>query len=114
MRRAGAGIRSLAEPFLDTTPDFAEIVLAILGVATKPENRFIMERTARGRADAEAKRVKFGRKPERSFERVRQRGSGNPAPPFANFTRSVSVEPIFCESAVEQELIVSVSAVTVI
>ena len=31
MQRAGAGIRSLAEPFLDTTSDFAEIVFAILG-----------------------------------------------------------------------------------
>jgi hypothetical protein len=26
MQRAGAGIRSLAEPFLDTTSDFAEIM----------------------------------------------------------------------------------------
>jgi hypothetical protein len=33
MQRAGAGIRSLAEPFLDTTSDFAEIIFAILGVA---------------------------------------------------------------------------------
>ena len=33
MHRAGAGIRSLAEPYLDTTSDFAEIVFAILGVA---------------------------------------------------------------------------------
>src|SRR6516165_7524417 len=32
MQRTGAGIRSLAEPYLDTTSDFAEIVLAILGV----------------------------------------------------------------------------------
>jgi hypothetical protein len=32
MQRAGAGIRSLAEPFLDTTSDFAEIIFAILGV----------------------------------------------------------------------------------
>src|SRR3954454_21737761 len=30
MQRAGAGIRSLAEPYLDTTSDFAEIVFAIL------------------------------------------------------------------------------------
>jgi DNA invertase Pin-like site-specific DNA recombinase len=35
MQRAGAGIRSLAEPFPDTTSDFAEIVFAILGVAAK-------------------------------------------------------------------------------
>jgi DNA invertase Pin-like site-specific DNA recombinase len=63
MQRAGAGIRSLAEPFLDTTSDFAEIVFAILGVAAKLERRRIFERTARGRADAKAKGVKFGRKP---------------------------------------------------
>jgi DNA invertase Pin-like site-specific DNA recombinase len=57
MQRAGAGIRSLAEPFLDTTSDFAEIIFAILGVAAK------LERAARGRADAKEKGVKFGRKP---------------------------------------------------
>ncbi len=50
MQRAGAGIRSLAEPFLDTTSDFAEIIFAILGVAAKLERRRILERTARGRA----------------------------------------------------------------
>jgi DNA invertase Pin-like site-specific DNA recombinase len=63
MQLAGAGIRSLAEPYLDTTSDFAEIVLAILGVAAKLERRRILERTARGRADAKANGVKFGRKP---------------------------------------------------
>jgi hypothetical protein len=42
------GIRSLAEPFLDTTSDFAEIVFAILGVAAKLEHRRIKERTVRG------------------------------------------------------------------
>src|SRR3954469_20232252 len=52
MQRAGAGIRSLAEPFLDTASDFAEIIFAILGVAAKLERRRILERTARGRADA--------------------------------------------------------------
>jgi hypothetical protein len=63
MQRAGAGIRSLAEPYLDTTSDFAEIVFAILGLAAKLERRRILERTARGRADAKAKGIKFGRKP---------------------------------------------------
>ena len=47
----------------DTTSDFAEIVFAILGVAAKLERRRILERTARGRADAKANGVKFGRKP---------------------------------------------------
>jgi DNA invertase Pin-like site-specific DNA recombinase len=63
MQRAGAGLRSLAEPVLDTTGDFAELVLAMLCVAAKLERRRIAERTARGRADAKAKGVKFGRKP---------------------------------------------------
>src|ERR671912_21840 len=55
MQRAGAGLRSLAEPVVDTTSDFAEVVLAMLGVAAKLERRRIIERTARGRADARAK-----------------------------------------------------------
>jgi DNA invertase Pin-like site-specific DNA recombinase len=63
MQRAGAGLRSLAEPVVDTTSDFAELVLAMLGVAAKLERRRIAERTARGRADAKAKGVKFRRKP---------------------------------------------------
>jgi hypothetical protein len=49
MRCAGAGIRSLAEPYLDTTSDFAEVVLAILFVPAKLKRRRILERTARGR-----------------------------------------------------------------
>lgn len=43
--------------------DFAELVLAMLGVAARLERRRIMERTARGRPDAKAKGVVFGRKP---------------------------------------------------
>jgi DNA invertase Pin-like site-specific DNA recombinase len=57
MQRAGAGLRSLTEPVVDTTSDFAELVRAMLGVAPKPERRRIIERTARGRADAKAQAV---------------------------------------------------------
>jgi hypothetical protein len=32
------GLRSLAEPVVDTTSDFAELVLAMLGVAPRDEN----------------------------------------------------------------------------
>src|SRR5207245_10863882 len=63
MQRAGAGLRSIAEPVVDTTSDFAELVLAMLGVAAKLERRRIAERTARGRADGKEKGVKFRRKP---------------------------------------------------
>src|SRR6201994_252343 len=72
MQKAGAGIRSLAEPFLDTTSDFAEIVFAILGVAAKLERRRILERTARGPTDAKAKGIKFGRKPKLTAHQQRE------------------------------------------
>src|SRR5271155_2754492 len=35
MQRAGAGLRSIAEPVVDAPSDFAEPVLAMLGVAAK-------------------------------------------------------------------------------
>jgi hypothetical protein len=35
LQKAGAGLRSLAEPVVDTTSDFAELVLAMLGVGDK-------------------------------------------------------------------------------
>jgi DNA invertase Pin-like site-specific DNA recombinase len=77
MQRAGAGIRSLAEPFLDTTSDFAEIIFAILGVAAKLERRRILERTARGRADANEKGVKFGRKPTLTLRQQKEAASAS-------------------------------------
>jgi DNA invertase Pin-like site-specific DNA recombinase len=72
LQKAGAGLRSLAEPVVDTTSDFAELVLAMLGVAAKLERRRIKERTARGRADAKAKGVKFGRKPKLTPHQARE------------------------------------------
>src|SRR5215471_10354770 len=62
MQRAGAGIRPLAESYLDTTCDFAEIVFAILGVAAK-WSAVASSNAPRARADAKANGVKFGRKP---------------------------------------------------
>jgi DNA invertase Pin-like site-specific DNA recombinase len=72
LQKAGAGLRSLAEPVVDTTSDFAELVLAMLGVAAKLERRRIKERTARGRADAKANGVKFWRKPKLTQHQKRE------------------------------------------
>ena len=92
MQRAGAGLRSLAEPVLDTTSDFAELVLAMLGVAAKLERRRIMERTARGRADAKAKGVKFGRKPNLTPHQQREaRAARRTARRSAAIARSYNV-----------------------
>jgi DNA invertase Pin-like site-specific DNA recombinase len=80
MQRAGAGNRSLAEPYLDTTSDFAEIVFAILGVAAKLERRRILERTAEGRSRAKAQGTHMGRPPaltpEQRKEATRRRAQG--------------------------------------
>ena len=69
---AGAGLKSIAEPIVDTTSDFAEVVLAILGVAAKLERRRIKDRTERGRADARSKGVIFGRKPKLTPHQIRE------------------------------------------
>lgn len=61
MQKAGAALRSLAEPLVDTTSEFSDLVLAVLGLAAKFERRRMLERTARGRALALASGVKFGR-----------------------------------------------------
>jgi DNA invertase Pin-like site-specific DNA recombinase len=72
MQRASAGLRSIAEPIVDTTSDFAELVLAMLGIAAKLERQRIAERTARSRADAKAKGVRFGRKPKLTSHQQRE------------------------------------------
>ncbi len=72
LQKAGVGLRSIAEPIVDTTSDFAELVLAMLGVAAKLERRRIKERTERGRSDAKAKGVKFGRKPKLTQHQQRE------------------------------------------
>lgn len=72
IQQAGAGLRSLAAPVLDTTGDFAELVLAMLGVAAKLERRRLADRTARGRADAKAAEVKFDRKPSLTLHQQRE------------------------------------------
>jgi DNA invertase Pin-like site-specific DNA recombinase len=71
-QRTGAGLRSIAELVVYTTSDFAEAVLAMLGVAAKLERRQIIERTSRGRADARAKGVVFGRKPKLTPHQMRE------------------------------------------
>jgi DNA invertase Pin-like site-specific DNA recombinase len=62
------------EPVVFTTSDFAELVLAMLGVAARLERSRIMERTARGRPDAKAKGVRFGRKPTLTPHQQRSTG----------------------------------------
>jgi DNA invertase Pin-like site-specific DNA recombinase len=63
MQRAGAGLRSLAEPVVDTVRHL-RTGACHGGVSAKLERRGVVERTVRGRVDAKAKGVQFGRKPK--------------------------------------------------
>ncbi len=47
---------------VDTTSQFAEVIIAVLGVAASYERHRITERTAAGRVQAKALGVKFGRR----------------------------------------------------
>lgn len=39
MKLAGVGLKSLAEPVIDTTSEFSDIVLAVLGLAARLEHK---------------------------------------------------------------------------
>ncbi|MGX5805096.1 recombinase family protein [Bradyrhizobium sp. Arg314] len=65
---AGAALRLLDEPFVDTTSEISDLLLFLLGWAAKWQRRRILENTASGRARAKARGVKFGRKPKLSMQ----------------------------------------------
>src|SRR3546814_14347390 len=64
VKEAGAGFRSIAEPMVDTTSQFAEAVIAVLGIAASYERPRTTARTAAGRVQAKARRGTFGRRPD--------------------------------------------------
>ena len=95
LEKAGAGLRSIAEPLIDTTSDFKELILAIFGIAAKLERRRIIDRTTRGRADAKAKGLKFGRKPKltphQKAEAIKRRDKDGET--LRSIARSYNVSP---------------------
>ncbi|MBN3848828.1 recombinase family protein [Paraburkholderia sp. Ac-20342] len=64
IRDVGAGLRSLAEPWADTTTPGGRMVLTVFGGMAEFERSLIVERTSTGRAAAKAHGTKFGRKPK--------------------------------------------------
>jgi DNA invertase Pin-like site-specific DNA recombinase len=78
--KAGAGFRSLADPWADTTTPHGKLMLTILGGLAEFERSLILTRTGEGRARAMARGVKFGRKkkltPHQTREAIRRREAG--------------------------------------
>ncbi|QDG94590.1 recombinase family protein (plasmid) [Rhizobium sp. NIBRBAC000502774] len=64
VKGAGAGLKLLDEPFIDTTSEMSDLIMFIIGWAAKWQRRWILENTANGRALAKERGVKFGRKPK--------------------------------------------------
>lgn len=67
---AEAGLRSLAEPWADTTSPAGRMVLTIFAGIAEFERSLIHERTSSGRAAAKAKGVRFGRPLALSAEQI--------------------------------------------
>ena len=68
--QAEAGLRSLAEPWTDTTTPAGRMVLTFFAGVAEFERSLIHERTSAGRAAAKAKGVRFGRPPALSAEQI--------------------------------------------
>lgn len=66
VKAAGAGLRLLDEPFIDTTSEMSDLIIFLVGWAARWQRRRILENTAQGRERARERGVKFGRKPKLS------------------------------------------------
>jgi DNA invertase Pin-like site-specific DNA recombinase len=60
--KAGAGFRSLADAWADTTTPHGRLMLTVLGGLAEFERELIKARTGEGRKRAQARGVRFGRK----------------------------------------------------
>jgi DNA invertase Pin-like site-specific DNA recombinase len=59
--QAGAGFKSLADPWADTTTPHGKLMLTVLGGLAEFERTLIRSRTGEGRKRAQAAGVRFGR-----------------------------------------------------
>ncbi len=65
-----AGLRSLAEPWADTTSPAGRMVLTVFADIGEFERALIHQRTSTGRVAAQARGVCFGRPPKLSAEQI--------------------------------------------
>jgi Resolvase, N terminal domain/Helix-turn-helix domain of resolvase len=83
----GPGLRSIAEPWADTTSPAGKMILTVFGGIAEFERSLIRERTGAGRKAAMTRGVKFGRPPKLSAEQIaliaRLADEGQTAPQIA-------------------------------
>jgi DNA invertase Pin-like site-specific DNA recombinase len=66
IKKAGAGLKSLAEPWADSTSPSGEMILTVFAGIAQFERSLILARTGEGRKLAQARGVRFGRPPKYS------------------------------------------------
>ncbi len=92
LKEKDAGLRSLAEPWADTTSPAGRMVLTIFAGIADFERSLISERTSAGRAAAKAKGVRFGPKPALTSEQIAHaRQLVEEGQPVADVARLLSV-----------------------
>ena len=78
--KAGAGFKSLADTWADTTTPHGRLMLSVLGGLAEFERELIKARTEEGRKRAQARGVRFGRKlkltPRQQKEALARREAG--------------------------------------
>ena len=70
IKDAEAGLRSLGEPWADTTSPAGRMVLTVFAGIAEFERALLHQRTGAGRAAARARGVRFGRPPKLTAEQV--------------------------------------------
>lgn len=70
LQEVGAGLRSLAEPWSDTTSPAGRMVLTVFAGIAEFERTLIAERTGTGRMAARARGVRIGRPPKLTREQI--------------------------------------------
>jgi DNA invertase Pin-like site-specific DNA recombinase len=70
--KVGAGFRSLADTWADTTTPHGRLMLTVLGGLAEFERELIRARTGEGRKRAQARGVKFGRPPKLNAHQRRE------------------------------------------
>lgn len=90
--KAGAGFRSLADPMIDTTSPHGKLILAVLGALAEFERSMILARTDEGRKRAQARGVRFGRKPKLTGHQIQEAlARRQPGEALVEFGRSYNV-----------------------
>ncbi|MBR0910807.1 recombinase family protein [Bradyrhizobium japonicum] len=91
--QAGAAFRSLGDPLWDTSSSQGRLLSTLLAAIAEFERDLIRERTSDGRRRAQAKGIKFGRKPKLSdyqrAEALKRRGAGET---LAEIAKSYAVD----------------------